>query len=144
MTMQASSIKNIFGLYALGMKTGRPAKIERTGFGERVRAAREAAGLTQQQVADQLGITQPSYALWERHAVALKPEQIANLAKILGVRVEELVNPTSPQNRRGGPAGKLRRVFEQASDLPRAQQQHILKILEPFVAQHANGHSKAD
>jgi transcriptional regulator with XRE-family HTH domain len=142
--MQASSIKNFFDLYAVGMKTGRPANTERTGFGERVRAAREAAGLTQQQVAERLSITQPSYALWERHAVALKPEQIANLAKILGARVEELVNPVTPQNRRGGPAGKLRRIFEQASSLPRDQQQHILKILEPFVTQHGNGRTNGN
>ena len=141
--MQASSIRKFFDVYALNMKTGRPANTERTGFGERLRAAREAAGLTQQQVAERLGITQPSYALWERHAVALKPDQIANVAQILGVRVEELVNPATPQNRRGGPAGKLRLIFEQASRLPRDQQQHILKILEPFVQQHSNGHSKA-
>lgn len=141
--MQAPSIREIFDLYPLAMKTGRPAKTVRTEFGERVRAAREAAGLTQQQVAERLGITQPSYALWERHTVALKPEQITNLAKILGVRIEELVNPATPQSRRGGPAGKMRQLFETASKLPRSQQEKITAILEPFVQQHANGQGKA-
>ena len=137
--MQASSITAVFDPYADGMKTGRPSKTERTEFGERVRAAREAAGLTQQQVADELGITQPSYALWERHAVALKPEQIAKLARIVGVRVEDLLNPAPTQSRRGGPAGKMRQLFEAASKLPRSQQEKITAILEPFVNQHSSG-----
>jgi len=115
------------------MRTGRPASTERTGFGERVRAAREAAGLTQQQVAERLGITQPSYALWERHAVALKPDQIANLAKILSVRVEEIVNPATPQSRRGGPVGKARRMFEEVNKLPRDRQQHVLRVVEDLL-----------
>ncbi|MGH9592140.1 MAG: helix-turn-helix domain-containing protein, partial [Bryobacteraceae bacterium] len=115
------------------MKTGRPANTERTGFGERVRAAREAAGLTQQQVAERLGITQPSYALWERHAVALKPDQIASLAKILGARVDDLVNPATTQSRRGGPVGKARRMFEEVNKLPRDRQQHVLRVVEDLL-----------
>ncbi len=119
--------------------------VKRSEFGERVRVAREASGLSQRDVAAQLGISQPSYLLWERNQVALRPDQLLKLAKILSVRVEELLDPPANRPQRGkGPAGRLRRVFEQASGLPRAQQQHILKILEPFVTQHANGHSKAD
>jgi transcriptional regulator with XRE-family HTH domain len=141
--MQASSITNLFGMYAGGMRTGRPASTERTGFGERVRAAREAAGLTQQQVAERLGITQPSYALWERHSVALKPDQIASLAKILGARGDDLVNPAPTQNRRGGPVGKARRMFEEVNKLPRDRQQHVLRVVEDLLKANRLEQSKA-
>ena len=133
--MQAKSITEFFAGYVADMKT---AKSERSDFGERVRAAREAAGLSQREVAAQLGIAQPSYALWEKNHVALRPDQLLKLSGILGVRVEELLDPPSASNRRGGPAGKARRVFEAVSLLPRNRQQKILEVVEALVAQHAN------
>jgi len=119
------------------MKMGRPAKSERSDFGARVCAVREAAGLSQREVAAHLSISQPSYALWERNDVALRPEQLVKLAGVLGVRVEELLNPPATGHRRGGPAGKARRVFDTLSQLPRSQQQKILEVVEALVAQHS-------
>jgi transcriptional regulator with XRE-family HTH domain len=131
--MQALSIKTLPPLYDAAM----PAeKSQRSAFGEQVRLARETAGLNQRQVAAQLGISQPSYALWEINEVALRPEQIIKLAQILGVRVEELLSSNTSGNRRGGPAGKAKRVFEQVSQLPRSQQQKILGVVEALIAQH--------
>ena len=62
--MQAISV-NIFDAgYLADMPRGRPSKRQRPPFGERLRALREAAGLSQQQVADKLDITQTAYAWW--------------------------------------------------------------------------------
>lgn len=123
------------------MKTGRPPKSGRSDFGARVYALREAAGLSQREVAAQLDISQPSYALWERNDVALRPEQLLTLARILNVRPEELLTPPTTASRRGGPAGKARRVFEAVSLLPRNRQQKILEVVEALVAQHASGNA---
>ena len=123
------------------MQTGRPAKHPRTAFGERLHSAREASGLSQAQVAEQMGVAQNAYAMWERHAVALKPQQIEELAKILGVEVENFFGRSNAKRRRGGPTGRLRQIFEEASKLSRSQQQKIVSILEPFVEQHGNGGS---
>ena len=132
--MQAKSITGFFAGYVADMKTAK-----RSDFGERVRAARETAGLSQRDVAAQLGIAQPSYALWEKNHVALRPDQLLKLSGILGVRVEELLDPPSATNRRGGPFGKAKRAFEAVSQLPRTRQQKILEVVEALVAQHANG-----
>jgi transcriptional regulator with XRE-family HTH domain len=137
--MQAQSITEFFPAYHGDMKTGRPSKSERSDFGARVCALREAAGLSQREVAAQLGVSQPSYALWERNNVALRSDQLLNLAKALGVRVEELLNPPATNHRRGGPAGKLRQVFEKASQLPRHQQNKVAEFVGAFVKQHVNG-----
>lgn len=133
--MQAvSSFFEIDG-YNASMKTGRPSIRKRTDFGQRVHAAREALGLSQAQIADKLGITQPSYALWERDAVALRPDQLAQLAAILQVSVDELVNGQELQRRAsGGPVGKARRIFEEVSRLPRHQQQRIVGVVEDMIA----------
>ena len=135
--MQAQSITDFLPVYNAAMKTGRPSKSERSDFGVRVCALREAAGLSQREVAAHLGISQPSYALWERNDVALRPDQLVKLAGVLGVRVEALLHPPSNNNRRGGPAGKAKRVFETVSQLPRSQQQKILEVVEALVAQHS-------
>jgi len=132
--MQALSITNWGQAYDGNVKTGRPPKSERSNFGARLHALREAAGLTQQQVAEKLGIAQPSYALWERNNVALKPDQLSKLATILGVRLDDLLNENNNTNRRGGPIGKARQVFEEVSQLPRSQQLRILGVVEDMLA----------
>jgi transcriptional regulator with XRE-family HTH domain len=112
------------------MKTGRPSKHPRTPFGQRLLTAREAAGLSQAQVAEKLGLHQTSYADWERHPVALRPEQLKTLAELFGVTVEALLDEQKTTPRGNGPAGKLRQVFERASQLPREQQKHVLRVVE--------------
>lgn len=123
------------------MQTGRPSTEPRTEFGQRLHAAREALGLSQAQVAEQLGITQKAYAVWERYPVALRPEQIEKAAAVLKVSVEHLFGKAAAKPRGGGPVGKLHRVFEKASRLPRHQQNKVAEFVEAFVNQHA--HEKA-
>ena len=81
--MQALSVSFSTAPYADGMITGRPAKFERSPFGERLVAARQTLGLSQTQVAEKLGITQQTYAGWERRTTALRPDHIAQLEKVL-------------------------------------------------------------
>mgnify|MGYP001592165902 CR=1 FL=1 len=142
--MQAQTINNFWVAYNADMRTGRPTKTPRTTFGARLCALREAAGLSQQEVADRLQITQPSYAYWERHEVALKPDQLTKLAAVLKVSVERLLEEPKSNNSRGGPVGKARRVFEEVSSLPRHQQQRIIGVVEDLLSvQRANGHKQA-
>jgi transcriptional regulator with XRE-family HTH domain len=116
------------------MKTGRPSKYPRTPFGEKVHAARETLGLSQAHVAEHLGITQTAYAVWERHPVALRPDQIEKLAAVLGVSVEHLFGREEVAQRGKGPVGKARRLFESVSKLPRNRQQRILATVEDMLA----------
>ena len=110
--MQAETIICSSPGYIEDMPTGRPAKQNRSPFGKRLNKARLAAGLSQVQLAEQLGITQSAYAAWEREHIALKPAQIAKLCSVLKVRVEELFEDR-PTKRSGGPTGKARRLFEE-------------------------------
>jgi len=118
------------------MPGGRPPKSKtRSEFGQRLHDARQAKGLSQNQVAEALGITQPSYADWERSAVALKPEYLPKLSTLLGISVESLLGIATPPARGSGPVGKVRRIFEMVSKLPRHQQQRIISVVEALVAQ---------
>jgi len=116
------------------MPGGRPPISQnRTAFGQRLYAARIQAGLSQNQVAEKLGITQPSYADWERSAVSLKPEYLPKLAEMLGVSIESLLGVEERPRSTSGPGGKLRRIFEEASRLPRYQQQRVIAIVEDML-----------
>jgi len=123
--------------YNGGMNTGRPAKRERTAFGSRLHALREAAGLSQQEIADRLGITQPAYALWERRNVSIRVDQLHQLAKMFGVTVEELFQTPENGQQRGGPVGRAKRVFEAVSKLPRHQQKQILDVADALLRTQA-------
>ena len=131
--MQAKRITFSGAPYDGDMNTGRPSTQPRTPFGERLHAAREARGLSQAQVAKQLGMSQNAYACWERKSVALRPDQVEQLAQILGVSVEALFNGTAEADRKGGPTGKARRVFEEVSRLPRKRQQRIVSVVEDML-----------
>ena len=132
--MQAKPINTALLGYDGHMKNGRPSKSERTDFAQRLRALREAAGLSQRDVATKLEIAQPSYVAWENYNVALRPEQITQLSSILGVSIEELFGGDTKNQR--GPIGKAREVFQQVNDLPRNQRQEILKVVLALLAQH--------
>ena len=123
--------------YAVGMlKTGRPAKHDRTAFGERLFQARQRMGLTQAELADKLGVVQQVVADWERHPCSPKPDQLRKLAEALETSTDFLLGISSSL-RLKGPSGKMRQVFNAASQLPRRQQEKVLAVLEPFVKEHA-------
>ena len=96
-------------------------------------AARQTLGLSQTQVAEKLGITQQTYAGWERRTTALRPDHIAQLAKVLNASVEHLLGQAPAKQRGGGPVGKARRVFEEVSKLPRNRQKHIIRVVEDLL-----------
>ena len=129
-------------IFPMPIGVGRPAKHQRTTFGDRLAAAREAAGLTQVQLAHKLGTTQRVITYWERGTVALRADQLRSLADALGVSTDYLLGRENGSKTRGGPVGKMRQIFEEASRLSRGQQQHIIRVLEPFVDRHSNGHKQ--
>jgi len=141
-TMQGFSAMQITEGYNPAMQTGRPAKHPRTPFGARVYSAREAAGLSQAEVAEQLGLSQNAYAMWERRPVALRPDQIEQLAAVLGVPVEALFGTIPLPPKPPGPMGRAKKAFEAVSQLPRSQQGTVLDMVESLVRVHQRERAK--
>lgn len=59
----------------------------------RIRELREAACLTQVQLATEMGVKQNSVATWEKEIALPKARDLPLLAHILGVSIDELYNP---------------------------------------------------
>lgn len=117
-------------------KTGRPSHRPRSPFGERLYRLREETGLTQSQVAEKLGITHRAYAFWEREPTAIRAEQLSILAELFDVSADFLVGHKTSKPRSSGPIGKLQKVFETASKLPRRHQQRIIEVVEDIAIVH--------
>lgn len=101
----------------------------------RLKAFREAAGISQRELARQIGQDQSNVRYWENSGNLPRSDVLLPMAKALGVTVEELLGEPRPK-RVVTPAGKMRQLFDAASKLPRSQQEKILAILEPFVSKH--------
>src|ERR1700693_3962584 len=65
-------------------------------LGQRIAEARKARGKTQEEVADFLEFSRPTYIAIEKGDRAAKSDEIIKLASFLGRRVHELVRPTEP------------------------------------------------
>lgn len=60
-------------------------------FSERLKTLRKEAGLTQVDVAEKLGISQPAYASWERGVKKPTQENLVKIAQIFNVSIDYLV-----------------------------------------------------
>src|SRR6516162_4972303 len=64
--------------------------------GQRIAEARKARGKTQEEVADFLGCSRPTYIAVEKGDRLAKSEEVVKLAAFLGRTINELVPPTDP------------------------------------------------
>jgi hypothetical protein len=79
----------------------------------------------------------PSF--YEREAGDIPAGLAPPMARALGVSVDELLGETEKKRRAAvGPTGRMRRLFEAASKLPRSQQEKIAAVIEAFVNQHSD------
>ncbi|EKA7391925.1 helix-turn-helix transcriptional regulator [Vibrio parahaemolyticus] len=109
-------------------------------LGQRIAQTRKALGLTQTQVAEQLGISQQTLAHYEVGRLRIAVSTLVPLAEILHSSVDELLHgkeATKGSNKRG-PASKLQQQIEQVRLLPRAKQQFVMEMLDTVIQQSAH------
>jgi transcriptional regulator with XRE-family HTH domain len=114
-----------------------PSKGSRPKQGARLLALRTAAGLTQIQLAEQLGVPHSNIAFWEWSDKPPRSDLLPRLARLLGCSVDDILGDPGGAGtpRRPGPVGKLQRVFEQARSLPRRDQELVAKFVATLVEQ---------
>ena len=67
-------------------------------FGNRLRALRKKSGLTQEQLAEAVGVNPITISWWENDKFLPKTQSIKALAKALGVSEAELLNDSQSQD----------------------------------------------
>ena len=105
-----------------------------------LRKLRLAAGLSVRELARQIGQQPTNISFWERTGKIPRSEVLVDMAKALGVSVEQLLGQPTPR-KSAAPGGKLGQTFEAVSKLPRSKQSKILEVVDALVAQHQEKHS---
>jgi len=103
-------------------------------LGQRIARLRKAQSLTQARLAELLQISQQLVAFYEQGHRRVPIDVLPELARILGVPVEELLGNTNGSAKRG-PTPLLQRQLEQLSRLPRAKQRVVNEILTGILQQ---------
>lgn len=113
-------------------------------LGKALAHARHAASLTQQQVADGLGIPQPQYASYEVGRRRVPVSMLPRLARIFKTTIDALVGndadavPTALTTRRSrrGPPSRIEQQLDAIAKLPKAEQRAVSTVLDAVLAQH--------
>jgi len=105
-------------------------------IGQRIAQFRKDQGLTQTQLAEQLGISQQTLAHYEVGRLRIAVAMLPPLAKALAVSIEALleVPPTATKGKRG-PTPALQRQMEQIGQLPRTKQKFVMEMLDTVIQQ---------
>ena len=104
-------------------------------LGERIRELRKARGLTQNELAERLGVTQALIASYESARRSVPLRKLVQLTEVLGVSIEEVVGQAAPRRRKPGPASQLERKLMELEKLPRSEQQFVIRMLDSALAQ---------
>jgi transcriptional regulator with XRE-family HTH domain len=96
---------------------------------------RKAAGLSQREFARMIGVHHSNVGFWERSGTTPRSDLLPEIARVLGVGVEEVLGQPAKRRVAAVPGGKLGEVFQEVSKLPRAKQQRIISVVAALVAQ---------
>lgn len=118
------------------------AIMKNPAHGQRLKALRKAANLSQRELAAVIGETHTNVAYWETSGNLPRSDVLLPMAEALGVTVEELLGATKPKTS-SAPAGKARQLFAAVNKLPRRQQEKIFDLLQPFVRDQLQEQQKA-
>jgi len=102
-------------------------------LGTRINRLRKGLGITQVQLAEQLGVSQQTVTAYESGNRRVPISHLPRLAALLGTSIEVLIGQPSAAGKRG-PAPKLQQQLEQLSRLPKAKQRAIAQVLDSMLA----------
>ena len=109
-----------------------------TAFGSRLTGFRQARGLTQAQLAKTVNVSTRVLSYYENHAECASGELAVNLARALGVTLEELLG-AGPVNQAAMPVGpnsedmRLWWKFQKIRKLPQKDQRAVLRLVNSLV-----------
>ena len=108
------------------------------GLGRRIADRRKAQGITQVELAKDLGIAQQTMAHYEGGVSRIAVETLSQLAVALDTSVEALIGTSTRSTNKRGPAPKLQQQLERITQLPKAQQRFVIQMLDTVLQQQAN------
>lgn len=114
-------------------------------LGVRIAQARKDHGMTQNELAEQLGVAQQTLAHYEVGRARMPASMLPTVAKLLTLSLDELMGQPVPRAARGtpgksgsgkrGPASRLEQQIQAVAQLPKTKQQFVSQMLDTVLAQ---------
>lgn len=105
---------------------------ELTDFGKRLVRLRKAAGYTQTELAEELGVSQRMISYYEGHSEFPPSPLLPKLAKLLGVTTDELLG-LKPMAKSKKPDTRLQRRVQQIEKLPARERRQLTQLIDTFI-----------
>ena len=112
-------------------------------IGERLARMRKERGITQQEMAELLGTSQPIVSDYERGELRLHGELIMKIAGILGVSGDELLGLERVSRSSAVSNRRLARRIQQIDQLPKRDQEALLRTIDAFLSKSRPESSRA-
>lgn len=109
------------------------AKIDNAKIGEHIARCRRDRGLTQKELAERLGVTQPVVSDYENDVIRIPADVVIQLAAILAVSADELLGITGSDTAKGIQNRRLNRRLLAIEKLDKRDQEALLRTIDAFV-----------
>ena len=103
-------------------------------LGGRIARLRKEQGLSQQALADEVGVAQQTLAHYEVGRARMPVSLLPVLAQFFAVAVDELLGLKNGAGKRG-PTPMLQRQIERLSRLPKTKQKVVMEMLDGVLSQ---------
>ena len=114
-------------------------------LGTRIAQARKDHGMTQNELAEQLGVAQQTLAHYEVGRARMPASMLPTVARLLTLSLDELMGQPVPRAARAasggsrsgkrGPASRLEQQIQAVAQLPKTKQQFVSQMLDTVLAQ---------
>lgn len=101
-------------------------------IGKRVSRIRKTLGLTQEEIAEKIGITQSLYSAYERGRLKLSAEMAAQIAHALGVTSDEILGLSGPKDKISLDLRLLKRL-KKIEALPVHKRRALISSIDMFL-----------
>jgi transcriptional regulator with XRE-family HTH domain len=102
-------------------------------FGVRLAALRKAAGYTQTELANEIGVSQRVIAYYEGETQHPPASLLPRLAKALQVSTDELLGITPASPKAPKTDSRLQRRFRQVEKMDAKDKRQIIQLLDTFI-----------
>jgi transcriptional regulator with XRE-family HTH domain len=107
---------------------------ERPGFGARLRELRQAAGYTQQELAQEIDVSRRRIAYYEGETEHPPAALLTALAEALGVTTDELLGATPLRRKKAAKTdSRLQRRMSQIERMNPREKRQVLQILDALI-----------
>lgn len=132
-TPKIDEVLSLFGDLDSMKRRGAATDDGTRGIARRLAEIRKARGMSQKELSDRLGISQPIVSDYEHGTLRIHGELLLKLAHILGVSADEILGLKPLRDLPRAQPRKLVKRFRAVQDLPPKEQQKVLDHIDTVV-----------